>query len=119
MTESTQNFISELIRGANETPKLTREEMVRLLQRAAATIRDYRERIAYSDSPANDPGEGDIVFELTVMAESIELFPPEKVSAMLLEAAKVIKAARVLLDAKREIEDGESALRPRQSLQDG
>ena len=41
------------------------------------------------------------------MADSIELFPPEKVSAMLREAAEVIKAARVLLDAKPEIEDGE------------
>ena len=81
--------------------------MARLLLCAAATIRDYREQIAYSNSPANDPGEGDIVFELTVMAESIDLFPPEKVSAMLREAAEVIKACRVLLDAKRGIEDGE------------
>ena len=81
--------------------------MARLLLCAAATIRDYREQIAYSNSPANDPGEGDIVFELTVMAASIDLFPPEKRSAMLLEAVEVIRAARALLDAKREIEDGE------------
>lgn len=107
MPDSTQLFISGLIRAANEAPKLTREETVRLLQRAAATIRDYREQIAHSGSPANDPGEGDIVFELTIMAASIDLFPPEKVSTMLREAAAVIKAARALLNAKREIEDGD------------
>jgi hypothetical protein len=31
---------------------------------------------------------------LTVMAASIDLFSPEKVSAMLLEVAEMIKAAR-------------------------
>jgi hypothetical protein len=80
-TSSTQLFVSELIRAANEVSKLTRDETVRLLQRAAATLRDYG-------------GHDHLVFELTVMAASIDFFSPQKVSAMLLEAAEVIKAAR-------------------------
>lgn len=101
----TASFISELIRAANETSKLTLSETARLLQRAAATIRDYREQIAYSDSIANDPSQGDIVFELTIMAASIDLLPPEKVSAKILEAAAVMKACKALLDKKRKLED--------------
>lgn len=41
--------VSELIRAANEISKLSPSETDRLLQRAAATIRDYREQIAYSE----------------------------------------------------------------------
>jgi hypothetical protein len=91
-TSSTQLFVSELIRAANEVPELTREETVRLLQRAAATILDFREQL----SPGNESATGmvNIEFELTVMAASIDLFSPEKISALLLEAAGVIKAAR-------------------------
>jgi hypothetical protein len=93
------SFISELIRAANETSKLHPTETARLLHRAAATIREYRKQIIYI--PANDPGEGDIVFELTIMATSIDLFPPEKVSEMLVEATEVIKACKELLKEKR------------------
>lgn len=42
MTESTQLFISELIRAANEVDKLTKLEQANLLRRAAATVREYR-----------------------------------------------------------------------------
>lgn len=92
----TTSFISELIRAANESSKLTPAETARLLHRAAATIRDYRQQVAFSGSMANEPGQGDIVFELTVMAASIGLFPPEKVSALLLEAVEIIKASPLL-----------------------
>ena len=95
MSDSVSFLISELIRAANETSKLTPTGTTRLLLRAAATIRDYREQIAYSESPANVPGQGDIVFDLTTMASAVELFPAATVSAMLLEAAEVIKACKV------------------------
>ena len=98
MTEVVSFFISELIRAANEISKMTPAETARLLQRAAASIQEYREQITSSYSPANDAGEGDIVFELTVMATSIDLFAPEKVSEMLLEAAEEIKACKVLIE---------------------
>lgn len=97
----TASFISELIRATNESSKLTPTETARLLHRAAATIRDYRQQVAYSGSIANDPSQGDIVFELTVVAASIDLFPPEKVSALLLEAVKIIKASTVLEEKTR------------------
>lgn len=101
----TASLMSELIHAANETSTLLPSETARLLQRAAATIRDYREQIAYSQSSANDPSQGDIVFELTIMAASIDLFPPEKVSAIILEAAEVVKACKALLNKKRKLGD--------------
>lgn len=101
--ESVAAFISELIRAANETDRLTEQEKARLLQRAASTIRDYRELIDYSETPANDRGQGDIVFELNAMASAIDLFPADRVSAMLIEAVEVIKACRVLLEEKRKL----------------
>jgi hypothetical protein len=96
-------FISELIRAANETDRLTEQEKARLLQRAASTIRHYRELIDYSETPANDAGQGDIVFELNSMASAIDLFPADRVSAMLLEAVEVIKACKVLIEERRKI----------------
>jgi hypothetical protein len=46
------------------------------------------------------------VFDLNSMASIVENFPSAKVSAAMWEAVDVIKAARVLLEAKREIEAG-------------
>ncbi|WP_018428250.1 hypothetical protein [Hoeflea sp. 108] len=97
----TSYFISELIRTANEISKLTRPEMARMLQRAANTIRDYREQIAFSGGPAHDLTQDDIVFELNAMASAIDLFPAEKVSAMLLEAVEVMKACKAQIEEKR------------------
>jgi hypothetical protein len=94
-------FIPELIRAVNEISRLTPTETARLLQRTAATIRDYQKQIACL-SAANDPGESDIVFELTIIATSIDLFRPEKVSAILLEAVEVIKASKILLEEKKK-----------------
>ncbi|MBA8910840.1 hypothetical protein [Aminobacter ciceronei] len=102
MTEAVSFFISELIRAANEISKMTPAEAARLLQRAAASIREYRQQITSSYSPTNDAGQVDIVFELTVMAASIQLFPPEKVSEMFLEAAEEIKACKVLIGERRK-----------------
>lgn len=98
----TSNFISELIRTANEIPKLTRPEMARLLQRAANTIRDYREQIASSGSLAHDTEQDDIVFDLNAMASAIDLFPADKVSAMLLRSVEVMKAYKAQIEEKRK-----------------
>ena len=102
--ESVAAFISELIRAANETDRLTEQEKARLLRRAAATIRGYRELVAYSETPANDGVQGDIVFELNSMASAVDLFPSERISAMLSEAVETIKAWKILLEEKRRIE---------------
>lgn len=66
---------------------------------------NFREQIAYSERKISDPSQGDTVFELTIMVAPIDLFPPEKVSAMILEAAEVMKACKALLDKKRKLAD--------------
>lgn len=103
MADPVAPFISELIRAANETEKLTKPERARLLQRAAATLRDYRYQINYSETPANDGGPNDAADEWSEMARLIYLFSAEEVSKTLLDAVATIKAARVLMDAKLEI----------------
>lgn len=107
MTSTVPAFISELIRAANETQRLSQFERGRLMERAAATIRDYREQIAYSDSPANDTGPGDIASDLASMGRTPEVFTAAEVSAKLLEAVEVIKTLRVLMDEKEAILRGE------------
>lgn len=65
MPDAGTAFISELIRAANETDRLTKPEGAKLLERAAATLRDYRYQINYSETPVDDGaqmvgnGEGD------------------------------------------------------------
>lgn len=93
---ATSSFITELTCAANETSKLTPHETARLLQQAAATIRNYRERVDYPETPANDRSQGDIVFDLMAMASAVELFSPEKISALLQEAASTIRVCKVL-----------------------
>lgn len=96
-------LVSELIRAANEVERLTKFERTRLLRRAASTIKAHRDEIDYSETPANDMGPGDIVFDLESMASIVEIFPSTKVSAAMLEAVECIKAARILLQAKHDI----------------
>ncbi len=105
MPDPVAPFISELIRAANETDRLTKAESARLLQRCAATLRDYRHQIDYSETPANDGGPNDVAHELSEMARLIDLFSAEEVSKTLLEAVATIKAARTLLEIKHEIEE--------------
>lgn len=77
-------------------------EMSQLLKRAAAMIRDYRNQIGSAGRTPADLQRGDIVFDLVVMANSVDLFPTEKVSAMLLEAGEVIRGAQITLNHKTE-----------------
>lgn len=101
MTDSTQRFISELIRAANETEKLTNLERATLLRRAAGTVRDYRDLITFAGITANDDGQSDVVHDWNEMARLISIFSAQEVSAALLDAAGVIKACRLLLEEHR------------------
>jgi hypothetical protein len=103
MTDAVTPFISELIRAANEAEKLTKPERARLLERAAATLRDYRYQINYSEAPANDGGPNDAAHRWSEMARLIYLFSPGEVAEELLDAADLIKTARMLMDVKLEI----------------
>ncbi|MBE1205967.1 hypothetical protein [Aminobacter carboxidus] len=85
--------VSELIRAANEISKLSPSETDRLFQRAAATIGDYREQIAYSERNINDLSQGDIVFELTIMA-AYRFVPTREDVAMILEVVKVMEGVQ-------------------------
>lgn len=86
---------------------MTEMERANLLRRAASTISEYRDEIDYSDTLANDRGgPDDIVFCLNEMARRIDEFSEAEVSETLLEAVGTIQAARILLDAKHEVEGG-------------
>ena len=95
-----EQFIGELIRAVTEVDWLTNQERAALLRRAAATIKAYRDDIDYSETPANDTGPGDVVFELNEKARLIETLSYVEVTAAMLEAIETIKAGRLLLEAK-------------------
>lgn len=92
----TPDFLPELIRDANEVERLTMPERAALMVRAANTIRDYRDQIAFSGTPANDH-PGDLVHELREMARLNVLFSAEEVAGKLLEAAEMIRDLRIIL----------------------
>lgn len=98
-------FISELLRAANQTDKLTRLECARLLQQAATALRDYRDQINYRQTPSANVSEPiDVAHEWSEMARLIKLFSAEEVSKSLLHAVACIKAARVLAEVSWESE---------------
>jgi hypothetical protein len=68
-------FISEMLRAADEVDRLTKPECARLLRRAAATIKAHRDEIDYYETPANDAGPGDVVFDLNSMTKQCGEFP--------------------------------------------
>jgi hypothetical protein len=112
MTDVATPFISELIRAANEAEKLTKPERARLLERAAATLRDYRYQINYSEAPANDGGPNDAPHRWSEMARLIYLFSPGEVAQELLDAADLIKTARMLMDVKLEVSTAKDKTSP-------
>lgn len=104
MTDPVSAFIAELIRAANETDKLTNPERSGFLQRASATLRDYRHQINWSDAPTNDFDPNDVASKWSEMARLIELFSAEDVSKALLHAVACLRAARVLAEVKWDTE---------------
>jgi acyl-CoA reductase-like NAD-dependent aldehyde dehydrogenase len=94
-----KTFIHELIRAANLVEKLTMPERARLLQRAADAICDHE--INLSKAPVSVQW---IVFDLGAIANAVERFPDSAVSGALLDAIGVIRAAKILLGEKQEIE---------------
>lgn len=102
MNNSTQRFISELIRAANEIDKLTKLERANLLRQGAGMIRDIREQINFSETPANETGPGDIVFDLNEMARTIVSISDADVAEAFLDIVETIKAGQILLEAKLE-----------------
>jgi hypothetical protein len=99
MSGTPSAFVSELLRSANEVDRLTKPDQARLLERAAATIREYQEQINYPETP--DEGE-DIVYCLSEMARLIGSFANDEVAETILEAAETINQCQMLLEARPE-----------------
>jgi DNA polymerase III epsilon subunit-like protein len=91
---ATTDFISELVRAANEAHKLEYSEARRLLERSVVTIRDMREHIGI---PASNTSH-DAVFDLQTVAASIERHDTGKTSRALLDAADMIRTLHIVLD---------------------
>lgn len=79
---------------------MTTLERARLLRRAASMIKAYRDEIDHPETPADDTGPGDIVFDLESIAGIVEIIPAAKVSAAMLEAIECIKAGGALIEVR-------------------
>jgi hypothetical protein len=88
MSELVAAFVSELIRSANETERLSNYERSRLLRRAARTINEYRQLAGGKRS------EGGIADNLNAMADAINLHSPKEVAAAMLNAVAAMNAGR-------------------------
>lgn len=105
MSDSTQRFISELIRAANEAERLTLLERANLLRRAAAIVRDYRANLSELGVTVGTATDADdVTREWSEIARLIQMFSAQEVAEALLEAVAVIKACRVLLEERRNVE---------------
>lgn len=96
----TTDFIAELYRAANEIGKLTPFEKRRLIERAVITVRDMREQAAASDP---DRTGGDVLDGIEAIALDIASVPDALVGHAMLEAADMIRALKILLDARSDI----------------
>lgn len=99
---STTDFISELVRAANEVEKLTASEKNRLLDRSVMVIRELRERIGKPTTRTR----ADAVVELQIVAAAVPFGrrTDEQVKAFLLQAATMIRDLHIVLDTGTEIQ---------------
>ncbi|AUX79472.1 hypothetical protein [Sinorhizobium fredii] len=95
MTNTTE-FISELIRAANETDKLTVHEISRLLDRSIDTIRDMRERSGIAGSHRSR----DVLIDLRVASERASGLSLEEIRDALIDAADVIRTLKIEFDGE-------------------
>ncbi|KQV39901.1 MULTISPECIES: hypothetical protein [unclassified Rhizobium] len=95
---SATDFISELMRAANEVHLLTTSEVSRLLDRAVDTIRDLRGQIGVKE---NSLGRDVVVYLQTASARA-KWLPLDQAKDALLDAASTIRTLKIVLDAKRK-----------------
>lgn len=87
----TTAFISELVWAANQVEHLTAFEKGRLLDRAAATIREMQEQASLTV-------EQDHVIDLQTTAAGFEGHTGDHVRMALLDAANIIRTLRIHLE---------------------
>ncbi|MGV1760556.1 hypothetical protein ACQZ6F_27265 [Rhizobium sp. A22-96] len=102
---ATHNFITELVRAANEIGRITDFEEQRLLDRAVTTIRDMREAIGI---PASGMGT-DAAIDLQTVSALVKagVAQDDTVRAALLDAAGMIRDLHIVLDTNTEIQLGQ------------
>ncbi|PDS54940.1 hypothetical protein CO663_32145 [Rhizobium anhuiense] len=91
---SVPGFVAELVRAANEVERLTAGEIEGLFLRAAITVRDLREQ-------AGIPGSGterDAIVRLDVAAKDVATLSDANVSAILREAADMVRTLWIVID---------------------
>lgn len=90
------DFISELVRAANEIARLSEFERARLLDRAYTIIRDLRRRTRTGPTDFNrDP-----LVDIMTMPRSVVMFSNDEVKQELLSAAAMIRALKIVLDTQ-------------------
>ena len=99
---STNDFIAELIRAANEVEKLDGEEARRLINRAITTIRDMRETIGIPGG--HTAADAVIDLQTTAVAMGLDNRSHEQIKAALLDAAGLIRDLHIVLDTGTEIQ---------------
>lgn len=97
----TTDFISELIRAANEINKLAPIERRNLMARASRTIREMRIETGVRAGRGRDR-----LFDLEVAALKSETGSNDDAKAVMLEMAEMIRTLKIVLDGKYEILKG-------------
>lgn len=92
-------LVSELVRAANETEKLTGIDVSRLLDRAIATIVEMRAQIGIVPIIGRDA----LIYPQTVAAGALKV-PREEWHHGLLHAAEMVRDLYIVLDSEVSIE---------------
>ncbi|MCF6370704.1 hypothetical protein [Rhizobium halophilum] len=99
---TTTDFISELVRAANEIERLRAYETRRLLERAGVTIRDMREAAGIPSSRT----AADAVVDLQAVQGRLfrGVATRDQAKVALLDAAAMIRDLHIMLDSGTEID---------------
>ncbi|MGV4796273.1 hypothetical protein [Rhizobium sp. F40D2] len=92
---SVPGSVAELVRAANEVERLPAGEIESLLLRAATAVRDLREE-------AGIPGSGterDAIVRLDIAANGVATLSNANVSAILREAADMVRTLWIVIDS--------------------
>ncbi len=95
------DFISELVRAANEVELLTDREKRRLLERSVTAILDMRETIGIP--PSKTTADAVIDLQATEFRIMRGTASTEEVRAALLTAAGMIRDLHIIIDTKLDI----------------
>jgi hypothetical protein len=98
---SVTDFISEIVRAANQSDRLTEFEFRRLTSRGVVTIREMR--LETGVRPGRKP---DVLRDIEVRCLMAETGDADDRKGVLLEIADMIRTLKIVLDAKDEVLKG-------------